>query len=70
MGGIRRAVVFDDGSGQVQSYIPQKKTWVPGGNLYSFFDAQMATPELLRRQGYDEEDIENIFWRPEDQEGK
>ncbi|MDJ0944242.1 MAG: hypothetical protein QNJ30_12290 [Kiloniellales bacterium] len=66
MGGVRRAVVFDDGSGEVQSYVPQKKMWVPGGNLYSFRDAEGATPALLRKLGYDEEDIEKIFWRPED----
>ena len=67
LGGVSRVVVFDDGSGQVQTYIPQKKRWMPGGSLYSFIDAENATPEILRKQGYDEEDIQNIFWRPENE---
>ena len=70
LGGVRRVVVFDDGSGQVQTYIPQRKSWKPGGNLYSFIDAEIATPEVLRKQGYDEEDIEKIFWRPNSQEAR
>lgn len=65
MGGVKRVVVFDDGWGQVQSYIPQKKKWVKGGSsLQSLTTAEDATPDMLRNLGYDEEDIENIFWRP------
>lgn len=64
LGGVRRVVVFDDGSGQVQTYIPQKKKWLPGGNLYSFIDAEHATRERLEDLGYDEEDIEKIFGQP------
>ena len=67
MGGVKRVVVFDDGWGQVQSYISQKEKWVKGGSsLQSLTTAEDATPEMLKKLGYDEEDIENIFRRPED----
>ena len=63
-GGVDRVVVFDSGAGQVQTYIPERRIWVKGGNLYSFRDAETATPERLKELGYDDEDIRNIFWRP------
>jgi len=68
MGGVKRVVVFEDGWGQVQSYIPQKRMWVKGGSsLQSLTTAEDATPEKLKQLGYDEEDILNIFWQPGDQ---
>ena len=69
MGGVSRVVVFDDGWGQVQSYIPQRKEWVNGGSTFqSMITAETATRERLEELGYDEEDIEKIFWRPDSQE--
>ena len=71
MGGVSRVVVFDDGWGQVQSYIPQRKEWVKGGStLQSMVTAETATRERLEELGYDEEDIERVFWRPNSQEAR
>ena len=55
-GGVSRVVVFDDGWGQVQSYIPERKEWVKGGsNLQSMITAETATRERLEEL---EENIE------------
>ena len=69
--GIARVVVLEDGWGQIQIYSRQKRAWVDGGSsIQSLLTAEDLTREMLVEMNYDEEDIENILWRPEGQEAE
>ena len=68
-GGISRAVTMEDGSGQVQTYSSVTKAWFNGGGTFqSLLTSEDVTRERLERLGFDEEDMENIFSRPEDEQ--
>ena len=65
-GEIARAVTLDNGWGQVQTYSKRRKAWVKGGTtLQSLWAADVISEESLKQNGFDAEDIRNIFWRPE-----
>jgi len=65
-GVIGRAVTLENGWGQVQSYSKRDKMWVKGGtNLQSLWNADEISQDVLKQNGFDAEDIRNIFWQPE-----
>ena len=66
-GVVGRAVTLENGWGQVQSYSKRDKMWIKGGtNLQSLWNADAISLDKLKQDGFDAEDIQNIFWRPEE----
>ena len=58
---VGRVVRFEDGTGEVQSYLPEVG-WITGGtDLFSMTTALDATEENLREYGYTDEEMDEIF---------